>query len=133
MAFGLILDDKAPGPSGFSEPFFNNVVWRIIKNEVMTIIHHFPNLHSLSLRWLKVDIIVPILKKDGADEITCYRHISLIHEHAKLIANMLSMRLSPLVDSTFIKKHTIHDNFHVCPKPRCKSSPLEHAFPSPQD
>jgi hypothetical protein len=57
-------------------------------------------------------------KKDGAEEISDFRPISLIHGIAKIIAKMLSLRLAPHMDdlvskaqSAFIKKRSIHDNF----------------------
>ena len=62
--------------------------------------------------------MVLLPKKDGAEGISDYRPISLIHAVAKIIAKVLSIRLAPLMDalvsnaqSAFIKKRSIHDNF----------------------
>ena len=62
--------------------------------------------------------MVLLPKKDGAEGISDYRPISLIHAIAKIIAKVLSLRLAPHMDalisnaqSAFIKKRSIHDNF----------------------
>jgi hypothetical protein len=55
--------------------------------------------------------IVLLPKKDGADDISDFRPISLIHMFAKIITKLLALRLAPLMDalispcqSAFIKK-----------------------------
>jgi hypothetical protein len=60
----------------------------------------------------------PHPKKDGAESISDYRPISLIHSIAKIITKVLALRLAPLINdlispyqSAFIKRHNIHDNF----------------------
>jgi retron-type reverse transcriptase len=57
-------------------------------------------------------------KKDGAESISDFRPISLIHVIPKIIAKAMARRLSPKMDnivsrsqSAFIKTRTIHDNF----------------------
>jgi hypothetical protein len=59
-----------------------------------------------------------IPKKDGAESVSDYRPISLIHTFAKIISKVLAMRLAPHMNSlisrsqsAFIKKRSIHDNF----------------------
>lgn len=59
-----------------------------------------------------------IPKQEGADEITDFRPISLIHGIGKLISKILAIRLQPIMNSlishaqsAFIKKRSIHDNF----------------------
>jgi hypothetical protein len=53
-------------------------------------------------------------KKDGAEEISDFRPISLIHGIAKIISKMLALRLGPFMNelvsnaqSAFIKKRSI--------------------------
>jgi mannosylglycoprotein endo-beta-mannosidase len=66
--------------------------------------------------------IILLPKKEGAEEITDYRPISLIHAVAKIITKTLALRRTPLMyrlisacQSAFIKKRSIHDNYlYVC-------------------
>lgn len=109
--------DKAPGPDGFTGAFFKRC-WEIIKVDVMNVIGSFGNLHTSNLHWLNSANVVLLPKKEGAEEITDYRPISLIHAIAKIIAKVLALRLGPLMNelvsnaqSAFIKKRSIHDNF----------------------
>ena len=62
--------------------------------------------------------IVLIPKKDGAESITDYRPISLIHAVAKIISKLLALRLAPKMNelispcqSAFIKGRNIYANF----------------------
>jgi mannosylglycoprotein endo-beta-mannosidase len=109
--------DKAPGPDGFTGAFYK-ACWPIIKVDVMRVIYLFSNLHAHNFRWLNSANIALLPKKDGAEELTDFRPISLIHGVAKIIAKMMSLRLSPFMDtlisksqSAFIKTRSIHDNF----------------------
>jgi mannosylglycoprotein endo-beta-mannosidase len=61
-------------------------------------------------------VLIP--KKEGAEEVSDFRPISLIHTIAKIIAKLLALRLAPFMNelvsnaqSAFIKKRSIHDNF----------------------
>jgi mannosylglycoprotein endo-beta-mannosidase len=109
--------DKAPGPDGFNGKFFK-ACWDIIKVDVMAVVQRFSDLRTRNLHWLNTANIVLIPKKDGAEEITDYRPISLIHGFAKIVAKVLSMRLAPRMNdivshaqSAFIKSRSIHENF----------------------
>uniref|UniRef100_A0A453RJ81 Reverse transcriptase domain-containing protein n=1 Tax=Aegilops tauschii subsp. strangulata TaxID=200361 RepID=A0A453RJ81_AEGTS len=109
--------DKAPGPDGFTGIFFKRC-WGIIKHTIMGVIQRFDSLHTSNLQWLNSANVVPLPKKDGAEGISNYRPISLIHAIAKIIAKILSLRLAPHMDdlvsnaqSAFIKRRSIHDNF----------------------
>jgi mannosylglycoprotein endo-beta-mannosidase len=84
----------------------------------MRVIHRFGNLHTANFHWLNTANIALLPKKEGAEDISDFRPISLIHAIAKIIAKVLALRLGPLMDdlvssaqSAFIKKRSIHDNF----------------------
>ena len=84
----------------------------------MAAINHFSNLHATNLHWLNSSNIALIPKKDGAEDISNFRPISLIHVVAKLLAKMMATRLSVHMNdlvspaqSAFINKRSIHDNF----------------------
>ena len=102
--------DKAPGPDGFSGAFFK-ACWSIIKADIMCAINHFSDLHASHFHWLNSADVALIPKKDGADDITDFRPISLIHFIAKIISKVMSNRLAPHMNdlvsqaqSAFIKK-----------------------------
>ena len=109
--------DKAPGPDGFTGLFFKRC-WSYIKHDIMRVISCFGALRTNNLQWLNSANVVLLPKKDGAEGISDYRPICLIHAVAKIIAKVLSLRLAlhmgALVShaqSAFIKKRSIHDNF----------------------
>ena len=109
--------DKAPGPDCFTGIFFKNC-WGIIKHTIMRVIQRFDSLYTSNLQWVNSANVVLLPKKEGAEGISDYRPISLIHALAKIIAKVLSLRLAPLMDdlvsnaqSAFIKRRSIHDNF----------------------
>uniref|UniRef100_A0A453I1L4 Reverse transcriptase domain-containing protein n=1 Tax=Aegilops tauschii subsp. strangulata TaxID=200361 RepID=A0A453I1L4_AEGTS len=108
---------KAPGPDGFTGTFFKKC-WGIIKHSVMRVIQRFDSLHTSNLQWLNSANVVLLPKKEGAEGISDYRPISLVHAIAKIIAKVLSLRLAPHMNdlvsnaqSAFIKRRSIHDNF----------------------
>jgi hypothetical protein len=109
--------DKAPGPDGFSIAFFRSC-WDIIKEDLMKTINAFSELSATNFHILNTANIVLLPKKDGAESITDFRPISLIHVIPKIIAKAMARRLSPRMNeivshsqSAFIKSRTIHDNF----------------------
>lgn len=109
--------DKAPGPDGFTGLFFKSC-WAIIKHDIMKAIFCFGNLRTANLHWVNSTNIILLPKKDGAEEISDYRPISLIHAIPKIIAKVLAIRLSHHMlhlvsnaQSAFIKTRSIHDNF----------------------
>jgi hypothetical protein len=53
------------------------------------------NIHTRNLHWINTKNIVLIPKKKGAEDITDYRPISLIHGFAKIVAKVLSRHLAP--------------------------------------
>jgi mannosylglycoprotein endo-beta-mannosidase len=109
--------DKAPGPDGFTGAFFK-ASWDTIKGDIMAVINKFSGLRTNELHWLNSANIALIPKKDGAEDISDFRPISLIHAIAKLISKMMAARLAPHMNklvsnsqSAFIKTRSIHDNF----------------------
>jgi hypothetical protein len=117
VAIAQMPGDKAPGPDGFTGSFFKRC-WETIKGDVMAVVHLFGNLHAENFHWLNSANIALLPKKEGAEEISDYRPISLIHAIAKILSKTLANRLGPLMDelvsnaqSAFIKKRSIHDNF----------------------
>jgi mannosylglycoprotein endo-beta-mannosidase len=109
--------DKALGPDGYLGDFFK-ARWKTVKTDLMAVINQFSNLQTSNLHWLNSTNIVLIPKKEGAEEVTDFHPISLIHAIAKLISKMMATRLAPHMNklvsnaqSAFIKKRSIHDNF----------------------
>jgi hypothetical protein len=90
--------DKAPGPNGFTGAFYK-ACWGIVKPEIMHVLHSFHTLRAAHLHWINSANIALIPKKDGAEDISDYRPISLIHAIAKYIAKMMAARLAPHMDS----------------------------------
>ena len=81
--------DKAPSPDGFTVAFLKSC-WTIIKVAVMLAINPFSNLHASHLHWLNTADVALIPKKDGAEDISDFRPISLIHAIAKIISKVMS-------------------------------------------
>jgi hypothetical protein len=92
--------------------------WGTIKDDVMEVVHRFESLHVEHFHWLNSANVALLPKKDGAEEVSDFKPISLIHAIAKIIAKVLALRISPHMNdlvsnaqSAFIKKRSIHDNF----------------------
>jgi retron-type reverse transcriptase len=71
-----------------------------------------------NFHWLNSANNALLPKKEGAEEISDYRPISLILAIAKIVSKMLANWLGPLMDrlvsnaqNAFIKRRSIHDNF----------------------
>ena len=116
-AIKAMPSDKAPGPDGFTGAFFKSC-WPIIKDDLMKVISAYSSLHADNFHWLNSANVVLLPKKEGAEAITDFRPISLIHAVAKIVAKVMAMRLTPFMNilvsraqSAFIKSRCIHDNF----------------------
>ena len=116
-AIHQMLFDKAPGPDGYTGAFFRSC-WDIVKVDIVNAANAFHSLRTNSLALLNSANVVLIPKKDGAEAITDFRPISLIHSFAKIIAKVLALRLAPHMSSivsptqsAFIKRRSIHDNY----------------------
>lgn len=120
-AIFALPSDKAPGPDGFTGKFFKSC-WEIIKDDILLVINSFSNLQTRNFHWLNSANIALVPKKDGAEEISDFRPISLIHAVAKLIANILATRLAPhmndivsIAQSAFIKKRSAEFGEKISP------------------
>ena len=109
--------DKAPGPDGYTINFIRSF-WVIIKEDLMAVINAFSELNINNFQVINTASIALLPKKDGADSISGFRPISLIHMIPKIIAKAMALRLRPRMNdiilssqSTFIKSRSIHDNF----------------------
>ena len=109
--------DKAPKPDGYTGAFFK-ATWDIIKDDIVAAANNFHALRCSGLQMINSANIILLPKKDGAEEITDFRPISLIHSFIKIIAKALALRLAPHMNdivstnqSAFIKTRSIHDNF----------------------
>lgn len=88
---------------------FYKAFWDVIKDDLMDVVNAFTNLRSNSLQLLNSANVILIPKKEGAECVSDYSPISLIHGAVKLISKVLANRLQPFMN--FIKKRSIHDNF----------------------
>ena len=84
----------------------------------MNALNALHDLRCLNLDLLNSANIILIPKKEGAEKVTDYRPISLIHSVAKLFTKILALRLAPTMQeiisksqSAFIRGRSIHDNF----------------------
>jgi len=93
-AINQMSSDKAPGPDGFTGLFFKEC-WDIIKVDVMNAANAFHQLRTSNLAILNTTNVVFIPKKDGAEAVSDFRPISLIHSFAKIIAKVMAMCLAP--------------------------------------
>jgi hypothetical protein len=109
--------DKAPGSDGFTDRFYKSY-WSIIKADIMAAISCVWARKFRNMGHLNSAFITLIPKIDGAQYVTDFRPISLVHSFTKLVtkilANRLAGRLQQMVSpnqSAFIIKHCIQDNF----------------------
>ena len=110
-----MTSDKAPEPDGYTGAFFK-ATWDIIKDDIVAAANNFHALRCSGLQMINSANIILLPKKDGAEEITDFRPISLIHSFIKIIAKALALRLAPHMNaivstnqSAFIKTRSIHD------------------------
>jgi hypothetical protein len=116
-AISDIPADKAPGPDSFTINFIW-ACWPIIKFDIMNVVDAFSELSISNMNVINTANIALLPKKDGADFISDFRPISLIHIIPKIIAKAMALRLRPKMNdiispcqSAFIKSRSIHDNF----------------------
>jgi hypothetical protein len=109
--------DKAPDPDGLTGRFYKSC-WPIINLDIMRAISAIWSRKMMGFSALNTAYITLIPKKEGAEQPTDFRPISLVHSFAKLLtkimANRLADRLHQMVSpnqSAFIKGRFIQDNF----------------------
>lgn len=88
---------KCPGPDGLNFKFWKNF-WEVIKVDLMRFVGEFQE-HGRINRGLNPSFITLIPKKEDAASLLDYRPISLIGSVYKIIAKLLSRRLSRVLDS----------------------------------
>jgi hypothetical protein len=109
--------ENAPGPDGFIGAFYAKC-WNTVKSDVTQAVQQLSQLRGNTFNLLNIANIVLLLKKDGAEKISDYRPVSLVHNIAKIFSKILASRLAPRLhemvsscQSAFVKKRCIHDNF----------------------
>lgn len=107
--------DSAPGPDGFSAAFYVQF-WHLIKDDLMRSIHAFFRGQQLPSSWTAT-IITLIPKSANTSIISDMRPISLCNVSHKIIARILSERMSTLLPNIiseeqtgFVKGRHIHSN-----------------------
>jgi mannosylglycoprotein endo-beta-mannosidase len=89
-----------------------------VKQDLIVALQAFHSLRTRRLELINEANIILLPKKDGADNISDFRPISLISSLAKIITKILADRLAPRLNELIsgchnasIKKRCIHDNF----------------------
>ena len=105
-------NNKSLGPDGFSNEFIKGC-WPLLAASFMLLCENF-HRGEVCLRSINNSHIVLILKKDGPENVSDYRPISLLNSSIKLITKLLANRLQKLVKGLvhqnqygFIKTRTI--------------------------
>nr|XP_020175064.1 uncharacterized protein LOC109760667 [Aegilops tauschii subsp. strangulata] len=109
--------DRAPGPDEFNGAFYRSC-WAIIKADVILALNQFYCCSGQNFSELNSAHVALLPKKDGTIKMADYHPISLIHSMAKLIAKVMSIRLSKIIhliispaQTAFMKTKCIHDSF----------------------
>ena len=107
-------NNKSPGPYGFSNEFIKGCC-PLLAADFMLLYENF-HRGEVCLRSINNSHIVLIPKKDGPENVSDYRPISLLNSSIKLITKLLANRLQKLVKGLvhqnqygFIKTRTIQD------------------------
>jgi hypothetical protein len=95
--------DKASGPDGFSEVFFQDC-WDVIKTDIMGVFQDF-HTHSKFVKSLNATFISLILKKSGALDLKDFRPISLVSGVYKIIAKVLVNRMRRVMEKVILNSH----------------------------
>jgi hypothetical protein len=93
--------DKAPGPDGFPLAFFQDC-WDVIKSDMMGLFTDF-HAHNKFVKSLNASFIVLIPKSPGATNLANFRHISLVSGIYKIIAKVLTNRMSSVLEKIISK------------------------------
>jgi hypothetical protein len=121
-------NDKSLGPDGFTNEFIKGC-WSLIASDFYNLCQAFFD-ENLCLRSINSSYITLIPKKDGPQEVSDYRPISLLNTSLKILTKLLANRLQSKIKSLihknqygFIKSRTIQDclawaleYIHICHK-----------------
>ncbi|GAU21951.1 hypothetical protein TSUD_110910 [Trifolium subterraneum] len=95
---------KSPGPDDVNFGFINEF-WQDLKADFLRFFHDFHN-NSRLVKGLNCTFIVLILKVDAAQKLSDYRPISLVGCVYKVLAKVLSNRLSKVIGSVISDKQS---------------------------
>jgi hypothetical protein len=124
-AVNAMPGDKAPaGPDGFTLAFYQKC-WRVLKADVMRVLHHF-HAQGTFVRSLNAIFIALIPKKAGAKEVKDFRPISLLSSLYKIIAKVLGSLITP-TQNAFNKRRQILDSVLIASE--CVDSRLKDGIP----
>lgn len=114
---GIVLDlpnNKSPRPDGYSNKFIKGC-WPLIAQDFYNLCERFFE-GQVCLRSINSSYIVLIPKKDGPQEVSDYRPISLLNSSLKLLTKLLANKLQSCIRRVihtnqygFIKIRTIQD------------------------
>lgn len=87
--------DRAPGPDGFPL-FFYTTFWGVIKDDLTGV---FNDLYrgNLQIKRLNEALRVLIPKREGAQDISDFRPISLLNGVYKIITKVIANRMADIV------------------------------------
>ena len=88
--------DKAPGPDGFSMPFYHHC-WGVVERDFLAVFEEFYQ-HSKFEKSLNAIFIALIPKKNGVSNIRDFRPISLVGSVYKILAKVLANCLKEVLD-----------------------------------
>lgn len=107
-----LLNDKSPGPDGFSNEFMK-ASWPVIQNDFYSLCHAF-HQGTLCLKSINKSFITLIPKTEDPTCLADYRPISLLNSSVKFLTKLLANRLQTVITKLvhinqygFIKTRTI--------------------------
>ena len=129
-----IHPNKAPGPDGFSDSFYQSN-WDTVKDQIFEEIQNFFSSGILPCNINNTHVrLIPKIK--SPKKISDYRPIALCSVYCKIIAKLLTKRLQPFLadiisenQSAFVRQRAIadivlitHEVLHTCTHPKPKNS-----------
>lgn len=97
-----MADDKAPGPDGFSMGFFQEC-WDVVREDLRRVFEEFYNYGVIG-KSMNSNFISLIPKKEKCTTVGDFRPISLSTSVYKIVAKVLSKRLSLILSKTISKE-----------------------------